>query len=73
MARDILFTEELKEILRTLIGEGPIKLGGRNQRYEKGDVMKYKSGSKWYLYKCKVSGEYSIPEETKFKRIDFRG
>lgn len=73
MARDIVFIEEMKQILKTLIGEGPIKQGGRNQRYEKGDVMKYKSSNKWYLYKCKVAGEYTIPDETKFKRIDFRG
>ncbi|WP_156299020.1 hypothetical protein [Streptobacillus canis] len=69
----MVFKEEMQEILKTIIGEGVIKQGGSSQTYSKGDVMKYKNGSKWYLYKCKRTGSYSIPDETNFKRIDLRG
>lgn len=69
----MVFKEELQSILRTIIGEGVIRKAGQTQHYEKGDVMKYKaSDGKWYLYKCKVANNYSIPDETNFKRIDLR-
>lgn len=70
--RELVFIEELEESIRLIIGEGTIKQAGSSQEYVKGDVMKYKNGNKWYLYKCKVQGNYSIPDETNFKRIDLR-
>ena len=65
----------MSNILSTIVGDGTIKnyVNGQNKRYEKGDVMIYKNGNITSLFKCKVAGNYGIPSETAFKKINLRG
>lgn len=59
--------------LRTLLGQGVNRNSGVEQKYKKGDIMKYFKDDAVILYKCKNAGRYSIPDETNFKKISLRG
>lgn len=72
MMYKLLYKEELVKILRTIIGAGAIKSSGTSQSYSVGDVMKYKNGDKYYLYKCLKNGSYSIPNENDFIKISLK-
>lgn len=69
MDRVILEKTELIEIIKSLIGVGTIKLANTQKSYSVGDVMVYLSGGKYYLYKCRINGNYSIPDDTNFKKL----
>lgn len=69
MSNVILEKQELIEIVRTLIGAGTIKQANTQKNYSVGDVMIYLTGGKYYLYKCRIAGAYSLPDEINFKKL----
>lgn len=61
-------------VIRTLIGEGNIKFyDGSSKRFEKGDVLIYLNNEIVELFKCQVSGNYTLPNTESFKKINLKG
>lgn len=72
---ELITKENLKVVLKTLIGSGAIKYfsSSRSISVSAGDVVIKKNDSGLYtIYKCKISGSYSIPTPQAFKEISLR-
>lgn len=77
MHNNLVNKEHIVSIIKSVIGNGRILQGGTNKQYNKDDVMIYLSNGEYHMYKCLVSGTYSIPTtdttNPKFKKLNLRG
>lgn len=57
------------QVLKILFGTQTVIEGGTQRQYNKGDIMKYLSNGEYSFYRCKKQGQYSIPDNTNFKKV----